>query len=48
MRFLRGKRIKLSSEPQTAVQADGDLAGMTPVEIVVVPGAAAFLIPRES
>jgi YegS/Rv2252/BmrU family lipid kinase len=46
MQFVRGKRIRLSSEPVTTVQADGDLAGQTPVEITVMPGAARFLVTQ--
>jgi len=45
MRFIQGRRIRLSSEPATEVQADGDLAGRTPVTIEVLPGAGAFLQP---
>jgi YegS/Rv2252/BmrU family lipid kinase len=45
MRFLRGRRIRLSTDPPVAVQADGDLAGETPVDIEVQPGAACFLVP---
>jgi YegS/Rv2252/BmrU family lipid kinase len=45
MRFLRGKRIAFSCDPPTAFQADGDIAGQTPVEMEVVAGAAAFLVP---
>lgn len=45
MRFIQGKRIRLSCEPETEVQADGDLVGRTPVTIEVVPGAGAFLVP---
>ena len=46
MRFWKGKRIRLASDPPRAVQADGELVGVTPVEIEVAPGAAALLIPR--
>jgi diacylglycerol kinase family enzyme len=46
MRFWKGKRIRLVSVPPRAVQADGELVGVTPVEIDVAPGAASLLIPR--
>lgn len=45
MRFVRGKHVRLSSDPETTVQADGDLAGRTPIEVTVMPGAAVFLTP---
>jgi diacylglycerol kinase family enzyme len=46
MRFVRGKHVRLSSDPETAVQADGDVAGRTPIEVTVMPGAAVFLTPK--
>jgi diacylglycerol kinase (ATP) len=46
MRFLKGKRICLASDPPRSFQADGDIIGMTPVEIDVAPLAATFLVPR--
>jgi diacylglycerol kinase family enzyme len=46
MRFIQGRRIRLSSDPPTQVQADGDLGGRTPVTIEVLPGAGAFLTGR--
>jgi YegS/Rv2252/BmrU family lipid kinase len=46
MQFIRGKRFVLASDPPVSVQADGDIVGHTPIEIVVDPGAALFLVPR--
>lgn len=46
MRFARGRRFVLRSDPPVSVQADGDIVGRTPMEIVVDPGAALFLVPR--
>ncbi len=46
MRFLKGKRFCLASEPPQAVQADGELVAVTPVVIEVAPLAATFLVPR--
>lgn len=46
MRFVRGRRFVLRSDPPVSVQADGDIVGRTPMEIVVDPGAALFLVPR--
>jgi diacylglycerol kinase family enzyme len=46
MRFFKARRILLDSQPPRAVQADGDVIGVTPIEIDVAPGAATFLLPR--
>jgi diacylglycerol kinase family enzyme len=46
MVFMRGRRFLLATNPPVSVQADGDIVGRTPIEIVVVPGAARFLVPR--
>ena len=45
MRYVKGRRIRLESDPPLIVQADGDLVGMTPVEISIAPLAATFLVP---
>ena len=42
---LRGQRIRINSDSPVPMQADGDPAGMTPVEITVDPLAIEFLIP---
>jgi YegS/Rv2252/BmrU family lipid kinase len=44
--YLKARHVRLESEPARPVQADGELIGMTPVDITVVPGAAVFLVPR--
>ena len=46
MCFVKGKRIGLVSHPPHRFQADGDLVGMTPVEVEVAPLAATLLVPR--
>lgn len=46
MRYLRGRRFRLASDPAMDVQADGDVVGTTPVEIEIAPGAATFLVSR--
>lgn len=46
MTFARGKVFRISSEPSVSVQADGDIIGVTPIEITVAPKAALFLRPR--
>jgi YegS/Rv2252/BmrU family lipid kinase len=48
MQFVRGKRFQLTSDPVVPVQADGDIVGMTPLEISVVPSAAVFLVPSRA
>lgn len=45
MQFVRGRRIRLVSEPETDVQADGDVTCRTPIEVTVMPGAGVFLEP---
>jgi len=45
---LQAKRIRVESDVPVAVQVDGDPAGMTPVEIRVLPGAGEFLVPAEA
>lgn len=45
MMFVRGKKFRISSEPEVSVQADGDIVGRTPIEITVSPMAADFLVP---
>lgn len=46
MRFVRGRRFVLDCQPPVSVQADGDVIGRTPVEIVVEPKAIEFLVPK--
>ena len=46
MRFVRGRVFRIQSEPSVSVQADGDIVGRTPIEIMVAPKAAVFLKPR--
>jgi YegS/Rv2252/BmrU family lipid kinase len=43
---LRAERVEARSRCSVAVEADGDPAGMLPVEFAVVPGALRVLIPR--
>jgi diacylglycerol kinase (ATP) len=42
----RGKRIRVESEPAQSVLSDGEAAGETPVEAVVVPDAIGVVVPR--
>ena len=46
MTFARGRAFRISCDPAVSVQADGDIIGRTPIEIVVAPRAAVFLRPR--
>jgi len=42
---LRGQRIRIESDTPAPVQADGDPAGWTPVEIQVEPHYGTFFVP---
>lgn len=42
----RGKRIRVESEPRQAVLSDGEDAGQTPVEALVVPSAVQVAVPK--
>jgi diacylglycerol kinase family enzyme len=44
--YVSGKAIRLETVPVRHYQADGEMIGLTPVEMVVRPGAARLLIPR--
>lgn len=44
--YRSGRHIRLETDPPHQVQADGELLGFTPLEIVVEPLAAEFLVPR--
>ncbi len=43
--YTRGRRVRVTSPEAVPVQADGDSAGFTPVEIDVLPGRVPFLVP---
>jgi len=44
----RGKKIHVETTPRQAVLADGEDAGMTPVDVTVVPGAVGVLVPKRA
>jgi diacylglycerol kinase (ATP) len=46
--YRSGRHIRLETDPRHEVQADGELVGMTPIDMEVVPLAAEFLVPRDS
>ena len=47
-RCLHGRSIRIEAEPPTRWQADGDVRGMTPVDISVRPGALRLIVPPET
>lgn len=46
VRIIRGRRIRIETDPPRPMQADGELLGLTPVEIFVEPSAVRVLVPR--
>lgn len=44
--YRKGRRFVLHTDPILPLQADGELLGLTPAEIVVEPFAAHLLVPR--
>jgi YegS/Rv2252/BmrU family lipid kinase len=44
--YAAGRQMRVETEPQRMAQADGELIGMTPLDIHVVPLAALMLVPR--
>ena len=47
VRYVSGRTIRLETIPPRQYQADGELLGVTPVEMTVRPGAARVLVPRD-
>jgi YegS/Rv2252/BmrU family lipid kinase len=43
--YASGRRMRVETVPPHLAQADGDLIGMTPLDITVVPRAALMLVP---
>ncbi len=48
MLYARGSHVRVETEPPLQWQADGELMGMTPFEVVVEPLALRLLVPRRS
>jgi diacylglycerol kinase family enzyme len=46
VRIVSGRHIRIETDPPRLIQADGELLGMTPVEISVEPNAVRLLVPR--
>ena len=44
--IIAGRHFRVETDPPRRAQADGELLGMTPVEVTVEPGAARLLVPR--
>src|SRR5438105_2338759 len=47
MLYRSGRHIRIETQPPRLAQADGELWGMTPLEIEVAPRAARLLVPRQ-
>jgi diacylglycerol kinase (ATP) len=47
VKHLKARKIQIRSRPLVKVQADGDVIGMTPIEIEALPQAVAVLVPHE-
>jgi diacylglycerol kinase (ATP) len=45
MRYRRGSRIRIETDPPCEAQADGELIGLTPLDIVVEPLSVRLLVP---
>ena len=46
MLYTAGRTLRIATEPPRPVQADGDLVGMTPIDVAVEPLAGHVLVPR--
>jgi YegS/Rv2252/BmrU family lipid kinase len=44
--YRKGTRFRIETEPVLALQADGELLGVTPADVTVEPLAALLLVPR--
>jgi diacylglycerol kinase family enzyme len=45
MSYRRGSRIRIETTPPCPAQADGELIGLTPLDIVVEPLSVRLLVP---
>ena len=48
MLYRSGRHIRLETDPRLELQADGELLGFTPVDVVVEPLGADVLVPADS
>lgn len=46
VRTIRGRHIRVETDVPRPIQADGELLGVTPVDVRVEPGALRVLVPR--
>ena len=46
VRIIRGREIRIETDPPRPMQADGELLRLTPVDISVEPNAVRILVPR--
>ena len=46
VRIIRGRHVRIETDPPRPMQADGDLLGLTPVDIRVEPSAVRVLVPH--
>jgi YegS/Rv2252/BmrU family lipid kinase len=45
MLYMPGRHLRIETDPPRTAQADGEIIGMTPIEITVAPRAAVLLLP---
>jgi diacylglycerol kinase family enzyme len=44
--FLRSKKFKITTTPPQKVVLDGEIIGMTPIEIECIPGGLTIFVPQ--
>lgn len=44
--YLRAKRLKVSAQPPQKVALDGEIIGMTPIEVECIPGGLTIFVPQ--
>jgi diacylglycerol kinase family enzyme len=47
MIYRRGSRIRIETDPPCQAQADGELIGLTPLDISVEPLSVKILVPAD-
>ena len=47
MLYRHGRHIRVETDPPCLAQADGELLGMTPLEIEIAPRAVRLLVPKQ-
>lgn len=47
MLYRSGRRIRIETDPPRMAQADGELLGMTPLEVEIAPRAVRLLVPNQ-